>query len=61
LTEFEKDIQLKQRPDAGLREAKAALQVVEKIYRQSGFNFDSPRQNPKSQFPETRIPDPNPT
>lgn len=41
LTEFEKDIQLKRKPDAGLKEAKAALQIVSKIYRQSGFNFDS--------------------
>ncbi len=41
LTEFEKDILLKRKPEAGLREAKAALQIVEKIYRQSGFNFDS--------------------
>ena len=41
LTEFEKDIQLQRKPDAGLKEAKAALQIVEKIYRQSGFNFDS--------------------
>jgi predicted dehydrogenase len=41
LIEFEKDIQLKRKPDAGLKEAKAALQIVGKIYRQSGFNFDS--------------------
>jgi predicted dehydrogenase len=41
LAEFEKDIQLKRKPDAGLKEAKAALQIVDKIYRQSGFNFDS--------------------
>ena len=41
LGEFEKDIQLKRKPEAGLKEAKAALQIVEKIYRQSGFNFDS--------------------
>ena len=31
MLEFEKDIELKRRPDAGLREAKAALAVVEKI------------------------------
>jgi predicted dehydrogenase len=41
VNEFEKDIQLKRKPDAGLKEARAALQIVEKIYRQSGFNFDS--------------------
>jgi predicted dehydrogenase len=41
LGEFEKDIQLKRKPDAGLEQAHAALQIVEKIYRQSGFNFDS--------------------
>ena len=41
LIEFEKDVQLKRTPDAGLKEAGMALQIVEKIYRQSGFNFDS--------------------
>jgi predicted dehydrogenase len=41
MAEFEKDIQLKRQPDAGLRAAKAALQIVESIYRKSGFNFDS--------------------
>jgi predicted dehydrogenase len=41
MMEFEKDIQLKRKPDAGLAEAHAALQVVEKIYRESGFNFGS--------------------
>ncbi|HEV2436645.1 MAG TPA: Gfo/Idh/MocA family oxidoreductase [Verrucomicrobiae bacterium] len=41
LTEFERDIQLKRRPDAGLKEAKIALQIISKIYRQSGFDFDS--------------------
>lgn len=41
LTEFEKDIRLQRKPDAGLKEASAALQIVSKIYRQSGFNFDS--------------------
>ena len=41
LNEFEKDIRLKRKPDAGLKEARAALQIVEKIYQQSGFNFDS--------------------
>jgi len=32
MIEFEKDVELKRLPDAGLREAKAALAVVEKIY-----------------------------
>jgi predicted dehydrogenase len=41
MMEFEKDIQLKRKPDAGLAEAHAALLVVEKIYRKSGFHFDS--------------------
>src|SRR5579859_100357 len=41
MTEFEKDIQLKRKPDAGLKEAKATLQVVGQIYRQSGITFDS--------------------
>ena len=41
MTEFEKDIELKRKPEAGLRAAKAALQIVEEIYRKSGFNFDS--------------------
>ena len=37
LAEFEKDIQLKRKPDAGLAEARAALQIVEEIYRKSGM------------------------
>ncbi len=41
LTEFENDIQLKRKPAAGLKEANAALRIVEEIYRRSGFNFDS--------------------
>jgi len=41
LTEFEQDIQLKREPEAGLKEARAALRMVEEIYRKSGFNFDS--------------------
>jgi predicted dehydrogenase len=41
LAGFEEDISLKRKPDAGLSEAKAALQIVEKIYRQSGFDFDA--------------------
>ena len=32
MIEFEKDVELKRLPDAGLNEAKAALEVVEKIY-----------------------------
>jgi predicted dehydrogenase len=40
MTEFEKDVQLKRKPEAGLAEARAALQIVEEIYRKSGFNFD---------------------
>jgi predicted dehydrogenase len=32
MIEFEKDVELKRQPDAGLRVAKAALAVVEKIY-----------------------------
>jgi predicted dehydrogenase len=41
MIEFEKDIQLKRQPDAGLAEARTALQIVEQIYRKSGFDFDS--------------------
>jgi len=36
VTEFEKDVQLKRKPDAGLAEARAALQIVEEIYKKSG-------------------------
>jgi predicted dehydrogenase len=46
LTEFEKDIRLKRKPDAGLNEAKAALRIVEEIYRKSGFDFDSSSAKP---------------
>ncbi len=35
MIEFEKDVALKRQPDAGLNEAKAALAVVEKIYRKT--------------------------
>ncbi len=35
MTEFERDIRLKQKPDAGLAEARAALQIVEEIYLKS--------------------------
>jgi predicted dehydrogenase len=37
--EFEKDIQEKRATDAGLQEARAALEVVETIYKKSGFDF----------------------
>lgn len=33
MIEFEKDIQLKRKPDAGLKEMKAAMDVVERIYQ----------------------------
>jgi hypothetical protein len=46
LTEFEKDVQGRRKPDAGLKAARAALHIVGKIYRQSGFNFDSMPPNP---------------
>jgi predicted dehydrogenase len=41
MMEFEKDIQWRRQPDAGLAEARAALQIVQQIYQKSGFNFDS--------------------
>jgi len=37
LAEFERDVQLKRTPDAGLAEARAALQIVETIYQKSGL------------------------
>ena len=37
LTRFENDVQLKRNPDAGLAEARAALQIVEAIYKKSGL------------------------
>jgi predicted dehydrogenase len=37
ITEFEKDIQLNRKPDAGLAEARVALQIVETIYEKSGL------------------------
>jgi len=37
MTKFEEDVQLKRKPDAGLAEARAALQIVEQIYEKSGF------------------------
>ncbi|HEY1786894.1 MAG TPA: Gfo/Idh/MocA family oxidoreductase [Verrucomicrobiae bacterium] len=41
MLEFENDVKLKRTPAAGLAAAKTALQVVEEIYRKSGFNFES--------------------
>jgi hypothetical protein len=38
MAEFEKDVQLKRKPDAGLAEARAALQIVEEIYKKSGMS-----------------------
>jgi hypothetical protein len=35
LNQFEEDVRNQRTSDAGLREAKAALQVVEQIYRRS--------------------------
>jgi predicted dehydrogenase len=37
MTKFEEDIQSKLKPDAGLAEARAALQIVETIYEKSGM------------------------
>lgn len=39
MTEFFEDIRLKRTPVPGLKEARAALDVVEKIYRQSGYEW----------------------
>jgi predicted dehydrogenase len=36
-TKFEEDIRLKRKPDAGLAEVRAALQIVETIYQKSGL------------------------
>jgi predicted dehydrogenase len=38
MTEFEQDVQLKRKPDAGLAAARAALQIVEEIYKKSGMS-----------------------
>ena len=32
MSEFEQDVRLKRKPDAGLAEARSALQIVEEIY-----------------------------
>ena len=37
MTKFEEDVQMQRTPDAGLAEARAALQIVETIYEKSGF------------------------
>jgi predicted dehydrogenase len=37
--EFLEDIRLGRKPSAGLSEARAALTIVETIYKNSGFNF----------------------
>src|SRR5205814_6487908 len=37
MVKFEEDVKAKRTPDAGLREAKAALQVVAAIYKKSGY------------------------
>lgn len=39
MAEFERDVQMKRKPDAGLAEVRAALQTVEAIYRKSGENL----------------------
>ena len=41
MMDFENDIQSKRQPDAGLAAARSALQMVEQIYRKSGFSFGS--------------------
>jgi len=46
MTKFEEDIRQRRTPDAGLTEARAALQIVEEIYRNSGFAFDSASAKP---------------
>jgi hypothetical protein len=38
MTKFEEDVRLKRKPDAGLAEARAALQIVEEIYQKSGMS-----------------------
>ncbi len=37
MIKFEEDVRLKRTPEAGLAEARAALQIVEQIYEKSGF------------------------
>jgi len=56
MIEFEKDIQLKRKPGAGLAEVRATLRVVEKIYGKSGFHFDSTPVNPQPPEPGSQTP-----
>ncbi len=39
MEEFYEDIRLNREPAAGLRDAIAALEIIEQIYRESGFHF----------------------
>jgi predicted dehydrogenase len=39
LEEFYEDIRLNREPSAGLKDAYAALKVVEKVYKESGFDY----------------------
>ena len=39
MTEFERDVELKRTPDAGLAEARTALQIVATIYQKSGMKL----------------------
>jgi predicted dehydrogenase len=41
MAEFFEDIRLDREPAAGLRDAQAALQVVESVYRESGYDYCS--------------------
>jgi predicted dehydrogenase len=41
IAEFFEDIRLGREPSAGLRDAQAALNVVESIYRQSGYDYSA--------------------
>ena len=38
LAEFYEDILLDRKPSAGLKDAHAALKIIEKIYKQSGYD-----------------------
>ena len=40
LQQFIEDIQLQRQPAANLSDAKAALQIVEEIYRRSGYDYN---------------------
>ena len=39
MREFMDDIRLRRQPSVGLRDAIATLQVVEKIYRDCGYDY----------------------